>query len=83
MPIIVFRIGREPWGACASDVVPSCVPSTMIDAPQCLQVMRARLPRTRSSGTAYFAGHAVQATFIGLAREAKSAGSCGETRSDP
>src|SRR5262245_53120498 len=55
IPSIVLRAGREPAAAGAS-LVPSRVPSTTIEAPQCLHVMRARLPRTRSSGTAYFAG---------------------------
>jgi len=42
----------------------SAVPSTTMLVPQCLQVMRTFLPRTFSSGTAYFAGQPVQVTFI-------------------
>jgi hypothetical protein len=33
-----------------------------------LQVMRTFLPRTFSSGTAYFAGHPVHVTFIAQAQ---------------
>src|SRR5690349_5330214 len=62
MPTMVFRAGRAATTLPPSDG-PRCVPSTMMDVPQCLHVMRARLPRTRSSGTAYLAGQAVQATF--------------------
>ena len=40
------------------------VPSTMMAEPQRLQVMRAFLPRTFSSGTAYLAGQEGQATFM-------------------
>lgn len=35
----------------------------MIDAPQCLQVMRTFLPRTFASGTEYCDGQAWQATI--------------------
>jgi hypothetical protein len=36
----------------------------MIGAPQRLQVIRTLRPRTFSSGTAYFAGQLLQATFM-------------------
>jgi len=36
----------------------------MMPVPQCLQVIFTFLPRTLSSGTAYFAEHDVQLTFI-------------------
>jgi hypothetical protein len=62
----VCRIWRPGSGFSGCEDGPSPVPSMMMAVPQCLQVMRARLPRTRSSGTAYFAGQAVQATFMKL-----------------
>src|SRR3954465_13122630 len=48
----------------ASTGASTAVPSTTMLVPQCLQVMRTFFPRTFSSGTAYFAGHPVQVTFI-------------------
>lgn len=42
-----------------------------IGAPQRLQVIFTFLPRTFSSGTAYFAGQLPQETFIGLVLPAR------------
>src|SRR5690606_31324453 len=57
-------VGSEGAGADSAPRPSSVVPSMTITVPQRLQVMRAFFPRTRSSGTAYLAGQAVQETFM-------------------
>src|SRR5688572_6629141 len=53
-------------GGAATDaaVASIFVPSTMMPVPQCLHVSLTFLPRTFSSGIAYFAEHDVQLTFM-------------------
>jgi hypothetical protein len=57
-------LGAAGSAALGAPEAPRLVPSTMIAAPQRLQVMRTLRPRTLSSGTAYLAGQLAQAMFM-------------------